>query len=256
MSPFQKLNILFVILALVLLYTVFTFSFSPWWILLLAVVYFSITAYFSWDIQFDFHLKTHNKGETDEKVIAITFDDGPTELTPDVLSVLKKYDAKATFFCIGQQIEKHPDILKQVYDAGHIIGGHSFSHGSMYDFLPAKQMIAEADETDDLIELAIGKRPNLFRPPYGITNPAVKKTVQSKGYETIGWSIRSFDTVNKNPEGVTNKVIKKLHPGAIVLFHDNHDRIIPVLERTLQAVHAAGYKVVSLDQLLNLKAYE
>lgn len=255
MSPFNKFNIFYLALAAVLLFAIFYWQISAWYILLYLLFYLLIAGYFSWDIQFDFHFKTINKAETTEKIIAITFDDGPSKYSPEVLSVLAKHKAKASFFCIGKNIEAHPEILRQIHDAGHIIGNHTYNHGFFFDFLPASKMIAETDKTDALIEKTIGKKPLFFRPPYGISNPAVKNTVQAKDYKTIAWSIRSMDTVNKNIEKVQQKIIANLHPGAILLFHDNHDRIVPLLEQTIKAIYAKGYKIVPLDQLIKSKPY-
>lgn len=256
MAPFQKTNFLFLILGGLLLWAIYFHGLSIWFLPAFIFLYLIITGYGSWDIQLHFHFKTFNKAEISEKYVAITFDDGPTKFTPEVLRILDQYNAKASFFSIGKNIEKHPEILKQLDESGHLIGNHSFHHGFFFDFLTAKKMIAETDKTDQLIEKQIGNKPNFFRPPYGITNPTVKKTVQSKEYKAIGWSIRSMDTVNKNPESVSKKVISNLHPGAIILFHDNHERIAEILEQSLKGIADKGYKVLPLDQLLNLEPYD
>ncbi|MEX2589938.1 MAG: polysaccharide deacetylase family protein [Chitinophagales bacterium] len=256
MAPYHKTNFLFLLLGIVLLWAVYFQGLSVFFLPAFALVYLLVIGYGSWDIQLHFHFKTFNKADADQKYVAITFDDGPTEYTPRVLDILEKHKVKAAFFCIGENIEKHPEILKQIHASGHIIGNHSYGHGYFFDFLNAKGMIAETDKTDALIEKLIGKKPIFFRPPYGITNPAVKKTVQRKNYKAIGWSIRSMDTVNKNTESVSNKVISNLHPGGIILFHDSHERISAILERTLKGIYSKGYKIVPLDELLNLPPYD
>jgi len=187
-----------------------------------------------------------------EKKVAITFDDGPhPEYTPQVLELLKKYNAKATFFCIGKNIEKHPEILKAIVENGHSIGNHSYSHASRFGFFGRKKIISEIEITDQLLEAVSGKKNKLFRPPYGVTNPSIASAVKQTNHKVIGWSIRPFDTVIKNPKTVLKSITKKVSPGAIVLLHDSHERIPYVLEHLLLFLENEGYQTVTIETLIN-----
>lgn len=205
----------------------------------------------------NYHIKTYcgNPLET-EKKIALTFDDGPNEVTLLVLDVLKKYNAKATFFCIGKNIETHPDILKRALEEGHTVGNHTYRHSPFFDFYDKDQVIAEIKQTDDLIESVLGKKVNLFRPPYGVTNPSIRRALAVTKHKTIGWNIRSFDGGSKNEKFIFDRIIKRIKPGGIVLLHDTAIQTVSVLEQLLTFLQKKNYAVVPLDELLNIKAYE
>jgi peptidoglycan/xylan/chitin deacetylase (PgdA/CDA1 family) len=191
-----------------------------------------------------------------EKKIAITFDDGPNEMTIAVLDVLQQYNAKATFFCIGKNIEAHPEILKRTINEGHTIGNHSYSHAPFFDFYNKTQVIAEIEKTDALIKSVLGKKSTLFRPPYGVTNPSIRKALSVTNHKTIGWNIRSLDGIIQNEEFLLKRIIKRIKPGGIVLLHDTSVETVHVLEQLLSFLEKNNYSVVPLEELLNIKAYE
>ena len=224
---------------------------------LVGCLWFLIVFWGSTFIASNYHVKTfcNNPLET-EKKIAITFDDGPNETTVLVLDVLKKYNAKATFFCIGKNIEAHPDILKRTIEEGHIIGNHSYSHSPFFDFYRKNQVIAEIQQTDSLIESVLGKKTRLFRPPYGVTNPSIRRALAVTKHKTIGWNIRSLDGVIKKENFLLDRIIKRIKPGGIVLLHDTSIQTVNVLEQLLSFLEKNNYSVVPLEELLNIKAYE
>jgi peptidoglycan/xylan/chitin deacetylase (PgdA/CDA1 family) len=205
----------------------------------------------------NYHVKTYcGNPLIKEKKIAITFDDGPNEMTIPVLNVLKKYNAKATFFCIGKNIETHSDILKKTINDGHTIGNHSYSHSATFDFYNKEKVIAEIEKTDDLIASVLGKKTTLFRPPYGVTNPSIRKALSVTKHKTIGWNIRSLDGIIKNEKFVLERIIKRIKPGGIVLLHDTSIETVDVLEQLLSFLEKNNYSVVPLEELLNIKSYE
>lgn len=208
-------------------------------------------------IGLNFHVKAfcNNPLET-QKNIAITFDDGPTENTLLILDLLKKQEAKATFFCIGKNIEKHPEILKKIISEGHIVGNHSYSHSHFFDFYRKNRVIDELEKTNSIIEKVIGKKTQLFRPPYGVTNPSIRKALEVTKHKVIGWNIRSLDGIAKNKKMILNRIINRITPGGIILLHDTNLQSVKVLEQLLLILEKNNYKVVSLEQLLNIKAYE
>lgn len=205
----------------------------------------------------NYHVKAYcnNPSET-EKKITLTFDDGPHEMTVLVLDVLRQYNAKATFFCIGKNIETHPDILKKIIDEGHTVGNHSYGHSPFFDFYRKKQVIAEIEQTDALIKSVQGKKPILFRPPYGVTNPSIRRALAVTKHKTIGWNIRSLDGGTKNEKFIFDRIIKRIKPGGIVLLHDTSIQTVNVLEQLLSFLQKNNYSVVPLEELLNIKAYE
>jgi peptidoglycan/xylan/chitin deacetylase (PgdA/CDA1 family) len=228
-----------------------------WWFLFLFVIRFIVHVVGSIIISLNFHVYAfcNNPVET-EKNIALTFDDGPTETTILALDLLKKYQAKATFFCIGKNIEKHPDILKKIILDGHSIGNHSYSHSHYFDFYSKNRVIAELEKTNRIIEKVTGLKTKLFRPPYGVTNPSIRKALEITKHKVIGWNIRSLDGIIKNENYIYNRIKKRVSPGGIVLMHDNSLHTVHVLERLLLFLEKNNYKVVSLEQLLKIKVYE
>lgn len=160
------------------------------------------------------------------------------------------------FFCIGKNIEKHPEIVKQIIAQGHLVGNHSYSHSNFFDFYNAGQIQEEIEKTDALLEKLTSKKINFFRPPYGVTTPSIRRALKLTGHKTIGWNIRSLDGGTKNQELILNRITKRVSPGGIVLLHDTGEHSVLVLEQFLQFLQQNNYQVVSIEELLNLNAYE
>ncbi len=253
MLNIKTTNILFIILFLALcILRCFIFVNIIFFILLL-VEYLLLLIYGSVFINSNFYIKTICSKTNNNNEIAITFDDGPVkEITPLILDVLKEFDVKAAFFCIGNNIINNKSILKQIDNEGHIIGNHSFSHSNYFDFFSSKKMTEELIKTEDIIFQTIGKKVTYFRPPYGVTNPALKKAVNKMNYTVIGWSLRSFDTKYKDPAKILSRVTKKLKSGDIILFHDINPEIINVLRNFIKYALSNNYKFVRLDKLICL----
>lgn len=194
--------------------------------------------------------------ETDKKVIAISFDDGPSrEYTSAILKVLKENNVQASFFCIGSRIALNRQLLRQIHEEDHIIGNHSHSHHVLFDLFSSKKMLADMEKMDRALEEVIGLRPKFFRPPYGVINPNLKKAIIRANYTPIGWSVRSMDTVTKDNKRLLKKVCRSLHPGAVFLFHDTSKATLEMLPAFIQYVKQSGYEIVRLDKMLHLKAY-
>ncbi|MFC4475849.1 polysaccharide deacetylase family protein [Flavobacterium chungangensis] len=227
------------------------------WFVVIILVWIGINAFGSARISSNYHVKAFcsNRLET-EKKIALTFDDGPSIYTLEVLELLKKYDAKATFFCIGKNIETHPEILQKVIDDGHLVGNHSYSHSKFFDFYHEDKITEEIRKTDKLLEKFTSRKINFFRPPYGVTTPSIRRALKTTGHKTIGWNIRSLDGGTKNKELIFNRLIKHISPGGIVLLHDTAEHSVLVLEQFLQFLQQNNYEVISVEELLNLNAYE
>lgn len=189
--------------------------------------------------------------------MALTFDDGPDEfVTPCLLELLKKYQIKAAFFCIGEKAEKHPELIKQIDLEGHIIGSHSYTHHYWFDLFSAQHMEEDLQKTDAAIKKIINKKIKWFRPPYGVTNPPLAKVINRMQYIVIGWSLKSKDTIISNRQKLMNRLINNFRPGDIILFHDNQPHIIEVLDNFIKFAIEKKYTFIRPDQLLNIEAYE
>ena len=210
------------------------FGISPWWLVLPSVIYLALIIYGSSIIQANFYIQAHCYANTSEKVIALSFDDGPNrEYTQQVLSILAQYDSSATFFVIGKNIQGNEVLLKQIDSDGHSIGNHSYTHSFFMDFKNLQGFKNELNQTTESVFKIIGKRMKLFRPPYGVTTPDLARASKELNYSIIGWSIRSFDTTAASAQIITQRVQSQIKPGAIILFHDSSDKTIQVLKQTL-----------------------
>ena len=227
-----------------------------WVYLLVVFIYVLLLAYGSIFIKSNFYIESYNSGKTGKKQIAITFDDGPLqELTPAILDVLSEFQVKATFFCIGNRIQGNEHIMKSMLRSGHIIGNHSYTHSVFFDFLPTGRLIKDLAYTNELIYKVTGSKPVFFRPPFGVTNPMIAKAAKLLRLKVIGWNVRSMDGVVKDENRILDNVLKKLSPGAVILFHDSNPALPSVLRKLFEYADEQGYKFVGLDELLDLKAY-
>ena len=192
------------------------------WIILFVVACLLFLVWASADIASGIYLKAICKGRTTDKVVSLTFDDGPDgDMTPRVLDILQQYGITATFFLIGNRVKNNPDIVARLYKEGHIVANHTYSHLSTFPLSGSSRVKQEIEDTNKAIFSVVGKVPHLFRPPFGVTNPIIGKVVKQKGLTTIGWSIRSLDTISSRSRNeVCEKVVGSLHPGAIILLHD------------------------------------
>lgn len=223
----------------------------------LLLIYISVLFCGSYFIQWNFFLQSFNGAQTREKCIALTFDDGPAgEKTTRVLDILLENNAQATFFCIGKNMDGNDRSLNRMTAEGHIIGNHSYSHHRLFDLFSSRKMLQELRLTSETCRKITGRSPRFFRPPYGVTNPNLKKAVLRGGFISVGWSVRSFDTVIRQEDRLLKRILKSIRPGAIILLHDTSDTTLAILPRLLTAVRENGYSIVRLDKMLNLNPYD
>ena len=200
--------------------------------------------YASYSIKSQVYVKALCRVETTEKVVYLTFDDGPdAEQTPRVLDVLKRNNAKAAFFCIGSRIAGNETLLKRMADEGHLIGIHSFSHANSFPLFSRNRMLADIRQCQQAIEQATGTEPMLFRPPFGVTNPTIGKVVKSLNLKTIGWTIRTYDTNGADHAKIARRISRQLRPGAIILLHDRLPQSAERLQMVIEAVREKGYEI-------------
>ena len=216
-----------------------------------------ILAWGSFSICSGIYLKAICRSKIKQKQLALTFDDGPhPEYTPAVLDLLKKNNIKAGFFPIGSHSVQHEDLIKRIHQEGHMIGNHSYTHANNFGFWGTKRLVTDLRRNEALISDIIGERMKLFRPPFGVSNPNIARAARLLDYTVIGWSIRSLDGIRKRREKTIGRVIRRLGPGKVILFHDNHENIIFILEEVIKKATADGYAFVSPEILLNIKAYQ
>jgi peptidoglycan/xylan/chitin deacetylase (PgdA/CDA1 family) len=208
-------------------------------------------------ITWNYHVSSLHRNITIPKNnIAITFDDGPNpEFTPKVLSLLNKHNAKATFFCIGKNIEAHPELLQSIIAQGHTIGNHTYSHSNGFGFFSSEKVTKELQKTNELAEKITGLKLKLYRPAFGITNPNIKKAIQITKLISIGWSKRSLDTMALSEKIVLNRITKNLKKGDIILLHDSSAKSVAVLERLLLFLQSKEMQSVTVDHLLAIEPY-
>lgn len=183
--------------------------------------------------------------------IAMTFDDGPEpERTPRLLDMLKERGIKATFYVVGKNAAEYPDILKRMAAEGHEIGNHSWSHPTLTK-LSAAGVASQLNQTSDAIEQAIGKRPTTMRPPYGATNTALNRRINTEfGMKVILWSVDPMDWRYRNSTRVMNQIVQNTRPGGIILAHDIHATTVAAMPGTFDTLLAKGYKFVTVSELL------
>lgn len=185
--------------------------------------------------------------EKDKKMVAFTFDDGPhPEYTDQILAILDQYDAKGTFFMLGNSVDFYPHVAKRVAAAGHEIGNHSFSHPDLTT-LGSGQVQSEISEGDRAIEAATGQVPKYYRPPYGAHNSAVDNLAQKPA---ILWDVDTLDWQSRDPQAILQKVQEQTSDGAIILMHDIHQTTIEGFRLSIDYLADQGYEFGTVSELL------
>ena len=168
-------------------------------ILCILAIVLSITVFMIWasaSIRSGVYVRAFCGEKTDRKVVYLTFDDGPhPPETERVLDVLRERGARATFFLIGSKVSGNEAVLRRMLEEGHALGLHTYSHAGTFPLLSFDKMLADVNEGKRAVESVAGKKISLFRPPFGVTNPTIAKVIRTLGLQTVGWDVRSFDTM-------------------------------------------------------------
>lgn len=248
-------------------------------ILCLLVIVLSITVFMVWasaSIRSGVYVRAFCREKTDRKVVYLTFDDGPhPPETERVLDVLRERGARATFFLIGSKVSGNEAVLRRMLEEGHALGLHTYSHAGTFPLLSFDKMLADVNEGKRAVESVAGKKISLFRPPFGVTNPTIAKVIRTLGLQTVGWDVRSFDTMFcKSSEysckqsgysckqsehsckqsgysckqsghdwyvPVVERIMKQVRPGSVILLHDRLDGASSLLALLLDSLAASGY---------------
>lgn len=182
-----------------------------------------------------------------QKRIALTFDDGPhPEVTKQILALLEKYNAKATFFMLGSRVQYYPGLVREVRDAGHEIGNHTWIHTILTKMSPA-DIEKEYNSTEEAIIHAIGEHATVFRPPYGAINDDIRNVIPCK---SVNWTIDTLDWKYRDSEMLLPMIKEALHNNAIVLMHDIHQSTADGLELVLAYLEKEGYEFLTITEIL------
>lgn len=225
------------------------------WYIVLFLLYTLVIALGSYFIGLQFFISSYYHGDRSKPQIAITFDDGPNDSTSKTLDVLKENKTPATFFCIGRNLAGNEAILERIDQEGHLIGTHSYHHHWSFPLQKKEKIAAEISQCQAEIDSVIHKKPLLFRPPFGVTDPPLAAAIELSGVSSIGWSVRSYDTVISSSDKLLDRV-RHIKNGDIILFHEAGLQTNVILSAFIEYVRTKGFEIVPLDQLLALKAYE
>lgn len=210
--------------------------------------------------------KVYYRGNSPEKIMALTFDDGPNEpYTSEILDTLDRYGIKATFFVIGKNVELYPETAKRIMAEGHVLGNHSYSHNANHAL--TSKGSKDLQVAENTIFETVGVKTNLYRPPHGKKSPWELRSIKRENLVEVTWSLSTNELHAKSPESVAQKIISKAGPGKIVLFHDGYgtshnsarsDKSLTVkaLPLVIENLQRQGYKFVTVPELLGIAAYD
>lgn len=184
-----------------------------------------------------------------KKLIAFTFDDGPSKNTPKLLDALDKYNARVTFFVVGNRVASYSDTLKRAYMMGNQIGSHSYSHANLVK-LSDKEVKSEISKANDAVKKVTGAVPDIIRPPYGSTDARVKKLC---GVPSIIWNVDTLDWKTRNKDKVYDAIIKSAHDGAVVLMHDLYETSVDGAIAAMDKLSKEGYAFVTINEMAQLR---
>lgn len=249
------INIIFSLVCILFFFSAREYSWSLWWLVGIFLLYLILVLVLSTTIRFNFFVKGYHNNPSEKENIALSFDDAPSVYTAEILRLLKKNRIEATFFCIGKNIEAYPEIFQQIIKEGHTIGNHTFSHTRKMGFLSTQTIFEEITACDQIVQQKSGLKMNLFRPPFGIINPKVKRALKRTGHLVLGWNVRPYDAITKSPSVIINRITRKLKPGDVILLHDNQPKTAAILEQLLVILEEKKLGTVRPDKLFGIDAY-
>jgi peptidoglycan/xylan/chitin deacetylase (PgdA/CDA1 family) len=254
-------------LAIVGLACCFAFVSPPVSWILGSTILLATVALFAWAIAratSSFWIETLWRSRRSSRAVALTFDDGPDEcFTPRVLDILAEKQVPATFFVVGERVERHPELIRRAHDMGHVIGNHSHTHSLGFHFRHRGGLRREIAACNDAIRSAIGLEPRLFRSPQGLKAPALADVLRARGMVAIGWQVRGMDYVLRDPERIARRIVEGAVDGGVLLLHDggglqgstDRSATIRALPLVIDGLRARGFTFLRVDQLFGVAAY-
>jgi peptidoglycan/xylan/chitin deacetylase (PgdA/CDA1 family) len=194
--------------------------------------------------------------------LALTYDDGPNDpYTQRLLEVLARHNVHATFFLIGRYVRQRPDIVRELVNAGHVVGNHTFTH-PLLTFKSARELRSQFENCDRALTDAVGARTNLFRPPFGGRRPAVLRIARRMGLEPIMWNVTGYDWNATSVEGIERKVTSQVRGGDVILLHDGGHRdfgadrsyTVAATDRMISRYKSEGYEFVTIPEMMGKTA--
>ncbi len=197
-----------------------------------------------------------------DKAVALTFDDGPSpEWTPRVLDALKRAGVKATFFMIGEYVERYPEVAKRVVREGHEIGNHTYDHHVLI-YYTMNELEREILAAEGAIKKVTGRKTVYFRPPKALITAAEKNKIKEMGYKIILWTLNSKDWVTFDDKYIIRYIMRRVRPGDIILFHDaggffsteggDRSETVNTIPRLVEKLKEKGYKCITITELLKM----
>lgn len=183
----------------------------------------------------------------EKKKVALTFDDGPhPQYTVEMMEGLREKNVKATFFLLGEQVEKHPEIVKQIYEEGHVVGNHSYKHEQLSK-LTMQRACEQVNRTNKLIYDITGENPSYLRPPFGDWHE--KLDCEANMVEVL-WDVDTLDWSSQNHNEIVNKVLKNVKENDIILMHDGYETSVTAAMEIIDTLRERGYEFVTVDEIL------
>lgn len=199
-------------------------------------------------IQFNYFTKSIHRTNSD--LCLLTFDDGPNEeFTPIILEILRRNRVGAIFFVIGAKAELNNKLFQQIITEGHLVGNHTYSHFNSFAFKSKATIDIEVGKAENVLNI---NSSSLFRSPIGIINPIISRVLKQRKLRSIGWSLRSLDTVNSNRNKLLNRLQRKVKKGDIILLHDNLKVTAEIIETFILQAQKDGIKFASPSDLNNI----
>jgi polysaccharide deacetylase family sporulation protein PdaB len=190
------------------------------------------------------------RGDTRKRQVAITFDDGPHRAyTPELLLILRRYNAKATFFVVGEKAQQAPNLVKAEVAGGHTVANHTYHHVDLTK-IRDEDVATEIKACGEVLEEITGRAPHLFRPPGGDYNNHVAEVAEALGYITVLWTDNPRDYEKPGERLIETRVLNKIRNGAIILMHDGVQQTVDVLPQMLRFLKGKGYQLVTIDEMM------
>lgn len=221
---------------------------------ILAFLYAVVATWGTVSIRSGIFGKAHHTGDPASGRVALTFDDGPDPAaTPAILDLLAARGVKATFFCVGERVCAHPEVVTRCQAEGHALANHSHRHRALTNLLFGGGMRREMTACQEALFEVTGERPRYYRPPMGLMNHAVVGAAEAHGLELVGWQARGLDTTARPAAQVVARILRAVKPGGIVLLHDGAQdptRAVAITAGVLDGLTERGLKPVRVDELL------